>query len=253
MRNLRDRSVPLLVLAAVAAILAQPTVATAFLGFVGGPPREPVAASRLAVLARDHALVALLGLLPALALGIALGIAVTRPSLKPLRPIADGLSALAQATPPVVVVALAFPVLGFGIAPTVLALAIYAIMPVYRASAAAFETLPPAILEAARALGMTPRQILVEIELPLARPLLADAFRIALLLGIATTAVGALAGAQTLGTPIVTGLQTQNEVTILQGAAATAALAFAADGLALILFARRGAEPQRSPLAGSAA
>ena len=89
--------------------------------------------------------------------------------------------------------------------------------------------------EAARALGMSRRQILVEVELPLSAPLLADAARTVLLLGIATAAVGALAGAQTLGTPIITGLQTQNDVTVLQGAAATAAMACAADALCLLV------------------
>jgi osmoprotectant transport system permease protein len=190
-------------------------------------------------LALDHAVVALLGIMPAIVLGIGLGVLVTRQGFAVLRSSADSLSALAQATPPIVVVALAFPMLGFGILPTVLALAIYGIMPVYRATAAAFETLPVTVIETARALGMSRHQILLDVELPLVAPLLADAVRTVLLLGIATAAVGALAGAQTLGTPIITGLQTQNEVAILQGAAATAALACASDAIGLLLLQRR--------------
>ena len=80
-------------------------------------------------------------------------------------------------------------------------------------------------------MGLTPGQILREVEIPLALPVVAEALRIALVLGVATAAVGALAGAATLGTPIIIGLQNQNEAYILQGAAATAALAFLADGL----------------------
>jgi osmoprotectant transport system permease protein len=239
----RTRPSPLLALALLAAVIAHPAVAAILLQRLGRPAQNSVPVERLLVLAMDHAAVAALGVAPALILGMGLGILVTRKGFATLRPFADSLSTLAQATPPVVVVALAFPILGFGILPTVLALAIYGIMPVYRATAAAFETLPATILEAARALGMSRRQILIEVELPLAAPLLADAARTVLLLGIATAAVGALAGAQTLGTPIITGLQTQNDVTVLQGAAATAAMACAADALCLLFMRWRQVQP----------
>jgi osmoprotectant transport system permease protein len=254
--ELRNRPGPLLGLALLAAMLAHPAIATAFRDRFGPSDQRPVPVERLLALAMDHAAVALLGVIPALVLGIGLGVLVTRRGFAVLRPFADSLSALAQATPPIVVVALAFPMLGFGILPTVLALATYGIMPIYRATAAAFETLPINILEAARALGMSRRQILIEVELPLAAPLLADAIRTVLLLGIATAAVGALAGAQTLGTPIITGLQTQNEVTVLQGAAATAALACAADACGVLLLQWwRPAQPEHdagASLAGQA-
>jgi osmoprotectant transport system permease protein len=72
------------------------------------------------------------------------------------------------------------------------------------------------------------------VEAPLAAPLILDALRVALVLCVATAAVGALAGAATLGTPVIVGLQNGNELAILQGSAATAALAFAADGTALV-------------------
>jgi osmoprotectant transport system permease protein len=74
-----------------------------------------------------------------------------------------------------------------------------------------------------------------------------DAVRVAVILAIATAAVGALAGASTLGTPIIIGLQNQNEIYILQGAAATGALAFLADGLLLVLLGLLGT--RSAPLA----
>ena len=102
--------------------------------------------------------------------------------------------------------------------------------------------------EAARAMGLDAFQILREVELPLALPVIAEALRVALVLAVATAAVGALAGASTLGTPIIIGLQNQNEAYILQGAAATAALAFLADGLLLLLLRpRAGAVPRELP------
>jgi osmoprotectant transport system permease protein len=73
---------------------------------------------------------------------------------------------------------------------------------------------------------------------------------VALILAVATAAVGALAGASTLGTPIIIGLQNQNEAYILQGAAATGALAFLADGLLLLaLGALRKRRASPAPLA----
>ena len=139
-----------------------------------------------------------------------------------------------QAVPPVVVVALAFPALGFGAAPTLLALVFYCLMPVLRGTVAAIEAAPADVKEAARAMGFTRLQLVLRIETPLALPLIAEAVRVALVLAVATAAVGAIAGAATLGTPIITGLQNQNELHILQGAAATAALAFLMESAWLI-------------------
>jgi osmoprotectant transport system permease protein len=88
-------------------------------------------------------------------------------------------------------------------------------------------------------MGMTAGQILREVEWPMARPLILGGVRVALVLSIATAAVGALAGAESLGTPIIIGLQNQKELYLLQGAAATAALAFLAEGVLLTLVARQ--------------
>jgi osmoprotectant transport system permease protein len=139
----------------------------------------------------------------------------------------------------VVVVALAFPSLGLGAAPTVLALILYGVMPILRSTVAALESTPPDARAAAQAMGLTPGQIFREVEWPLAFPVVLEGVRVALVLAVATAAVGALAGAATLGTPIVIGLQNQNELYVLQGAAATAALAFFAEGALISTAPRR--------------
>jgi osmoprotectant transport system permease protein len=189
-------------------------------------------------LAASHAQLAALAIIPAAAIGVGLGVLATRPWGASLRPVIDQLAAIAQAVPPVVVVALAFPALGFGAAPTILALILYALMPILRSTIGAVESTSPDVRAAAHAMGLTSVQILREVEWPLARPVILDGLRVALVLSIATAAVGALAGAETLGTPIIIGLQNQNELYLLQGAAATAALAFLAEGG--LLFAARG-------------
>jgi osmoprotectant transport system permease protein len=232
----------MLALSALAAGLASPAVARTLLG--GG--REAFPVERLLSLAWSHLAITVLALVPSGLAGVALGILITRPYGRALRPLADALAAAFQAVPPVVVVALAFPILGFGAAPTVLALAVYCIMPVLRGTAAALDGASGDAGEAARAMGLTPGQILRQVELPLAFPVLAEALRVALILAVSTAAVGALAGAATLGTPIIIGLQNQNEVYILQGAAATGALAFLADGCFLALVA--GLQRRPAPL-----
>jgi osmoprotectant transport system permease protein len=227
------RAVPPLLLAAIFAGLAMPEGA-ALVGLANGQPAAPFPADRLAGLALDHAGLALVGAGAAAVLGLALGIWVTRASGLGMRPAVDAAAAAAQAVPPVVVVALAVPAFGFGLWPTALALLLYGVMPVLRATVAGIEAVPRDAMAAAEALGLPPRRILADVELPLAWPLMLDGLRVALVLSVATAAVGALAGATTLGTPIVLGLQNQNQVMVIQGAAATAALAFAAEGLLLL-------------------
>jgi osmoprotectant transport system permease protein len=242
-------AIAMLAVGLVATVLALPGAARPVLAALGVAGREPVPVERLLDLALSHSLIVVVALVPAAVVGIGLGVLVTRPRGRPLRPLADALVAASQAVPPIVVVALAFPVLGFGVAPTALALAIYCVMPVLRGTVAALEAAGTDVAEAARAMGMTPAQILREVEIPLAWPVVTQALRVALVLAIATAAVGALAGASTLGTPIIIGLQNQNEIAIFQGASATAALAFLADAL-LIATTRHRRPAQAGPRAG---
>jgi osmoprotectant transport system permease protein len=215
----------------VLVLLAHPDVVASVWRHFGGRPLEAFSAERLLILATSHAELAVLAIVPAAITGVGLGVLVTRPFGAALRPLTDTLVAGSQAVPPVVVVALAFPSLGFGAAPTVLALILYGIMPILRSTVAALESTPTHVMAAAQAMGLTPGQVFREVEWPLAFPVVLQGVRVALVLAVATAAVGALAGATTLGTPIVIGLQNQNELYVLQGAAATAALAFMAEGL----------------------
>jgi osmoprotectant transport system permease protein len=222
----------------VLAIASLPEIARRLAGALGAEPRRALPLDRLLELGLNHLMLAGLGLAIVALLGIGLGIVATRDFAGPLRSGIDGAAAAAQAVPPVVMVALALPVLGFGGPPTVLALVAYGIMPMLRGTVGAIEAVSPDARQAAVALGLSPLQVLLQVELPLASGIILDTLRTALVLAIATAAVGALAGASTLGTPIVAGLQNQNLVPMLQGAAATAALAFLCDAALLAIAAR---------------
>ncbi|WP_235035446.1 ABC transporter permease [Roseomonas sp. 18066] len=181
------------------------------------------------VLLGEHLALSFSAALLAGAIGIGAAVLATRGMGQRLRPLFDALFALAQAVPPIAVIALALPLLGFGAAPTLLALVLYAVLPVLRAGIAGLEAVPAGVLDAARGTGMGRLRILAEVELPLALPVIGAGLRVALVLAIATTAVGAVAGAQCLGTPIVTGLANGNAAWVLQGAIFTAWLALVAD------------------------
>ncbi|MCF4125740.1 ABC transporter permease subunit [Methylobacterium sp. SyP6R] len=223
------------------AVLSLPEVAGFVVRLLGLQAGTPVPAGRLAWLARQHLVLALGGFVLAGGAGLGLGILATRVAGASLRATLDTLAAAAQAAPPVVVVALALPVLGFGAPPILLALAAYGLMPVMRGTVGALATVPEEVRRAAIGMGLTPTQILMRVELPLAAGPILEALRVVLVLAVATAAIGALAGAQTLGTPIVVGLQTQNTLALVQGAAAAAALAFLADAawLSVTLAAKR--------------
>ncbi|MBI0536797.1 ABC transporter permease [Roseomonas sp. KE2513] len=184
-------------------------------------------------------------------IGIPAGILATRPAGRRMRPLLDAVFSLAQGIPPVAAVALALPLLGFGAAPTLLALVLYAALPVLRATVSGLESVPASATEAARGLGFSPWQRLRDVELPLARPVLLAGMRVALTLSVATTAVGAVAGARCLGTPIVTGLANANPSYVLQGAIFTAWLALLLDR-ALGLFGAPGPAGTGSPGSGAA-
>jgi osmoprotectant transport system permease protein len=188
----------------------------------------------------SHLLLSLGAAAVAAALGLAGGVVATRPGGRRLRPLLDALFSLAQAVPPIAVIALALPALGFGAAPTVLALVLYACLPVLRGAVAGLDGVPPGVLDAARGIGMGPWRMLAQIEMPLALPVVLSSLRLAVVLSIATAAVGAMAGAECLGTPIVVGLANNNGAYVLQGGLFTAWLALLADrSLALLLPARR--------------
>ncbi|KAA2212266.1 ABC transporter permease [Teichococcus oryzae] len=188
----------------------------------------------------EHLMLALGATLIAALIGLSAAILATRPAGRALRPLLDSMFSLAQAVPPIAAIALALPLMGFGAAPTLLALVLYAALPVMRSAVAGLDAVPAAVLDAARGTGMGPGRILAQIELPLALPVIQAGLRVALVLAIATTAVGAVAGARCLGTPIVTGLANGNLSWVLQGAVFTAWLAVIADQAL-----RLGLDPER--------
>jgi len=179
----------------------------------------------------DHlGLVAVSGAISVLG-GIALAIAVTRPWGAEFRSLVETLAAMGQTFPPVAVLAVAVPALGFGIWPAIIALTLYGLLPVTENTVAGLSQIAPAIKEAARGSGMTPWQVLTRVELPLAAPVIIAGARTSITINVGTAAIASTVGAKSLGLPIIVGLNASNTAYVLQGALLTGSLALALDQL----------------------
>ncbi len=164
-------------------------------------------------------------------IGVPLGIWVTRPGGKDFLPIVTDMTSFGQTFPPVAVLALTVPLLGFGLMPTIVALFLYGLLPVVRNTIAGIRSVPPDILDAAYGMGMSRRRALVLIEIPLAIRVILAGVRISVIINIGTAMIGAVIGAGGLGSPIVAGLVQDNIAFILEGAVPAAMLAILADQL----------------------
>ena len=167
--------------------------------------------------------------LSATAAGLLIGIGVTRKSGRAFLQLAQDASSLAQTFPPVAVLALAVPILGFGFTPTVVALFVYSVLPVIKNTIAGLEAVPANLKEASVGMGMRPVELLARTELPLAARVIMAGIRTSVVLNIGTATIGATIGAGGLGRVIIAGLVRDNTAWVLTGAVAAATLALMVD------------------------
>ncbi len=201
-----------------------------------------VNATRFAREARQHVLLALGSLIAAVAVGLPLGILCHR--VPRLRSSVLGALNFIQTIPsialfgilmaPLGALALAVPfaaqlgIRGIGAAPAVVALFLYSLLPVVANTVAGLARVSPAAVEAARGMGLTNRQVLTDIELKLAMPVIVTGIRIVLVQNIGLVTVAALIGAGGLGAFVFQGIGQTAIDLVLLGAIPTVALAFSA-------------------------
>ena len=161
--------------------------------------------------------------------GSAIGVWVTRSAGQHFKPLVESVLAMSQAFPPVAVLALAVPVVGFGELPALLALGLYGLLPVVQGTVSGLQGVPAAQRQAALSLGLTPRQCLRYIDMPLALPVWLSGVRTSVIINIGTAAIASTVGAKTLGSPIIIGLSGFNTAYVLQGAILVALLAVTVD------------------------
>lgn len=161
--------------------------------------------------------------------GVPLGIIVTRSAGRDFQGVLNSLISIGQTFPPVAVLALAVPVFGFGLVPTIIALFLYGLLPVVRNTIAGIKSVPGHILDSAYGLGMSRLQALFRIELPLSLKVIIAGIRISVIINIGTAMIGAVIGAGGLGSPIIAGLVQDNIAYIIEGVVPAAFIAIIAD------------------------
>ncbi len=138
---------------------------------------------------------------------------------------------ITQTVPSLALLAFMLPWLGIGARPAIVALFIYSLFPIVRNTYSGVRDADPRAVEAALSVGMTEGQVLRQVRLPLALPIVLAGIRTAAVLTVGTATLAAFVGAGGLGEPIVTGLQLADNRRILSGALPAAALALAVDAL----------------------
>jgi osmoprotectant transport system permease protein len=185
-----------------------------------------------------HAELVAAALLLALLVALPLGLLVAR---RPgLRAGLLGTASVLYALPTLALFALLVPVLGLGFAPALLALVTYAVPVLLRALVTGLAGVPPAVLDAAEGMGLTRRQRLFRVELPLALPALLGGLRVASVTLVSAATVAAYISAGGLGTLILTGLDQGHTEKILVGAGLVTLMA-------LLIDAGLGAVQRRLP------
>jgi osmoprotectant transport system permease protein len=230
------------------------------IGFRGPPPHAIIAAmmfdarladawARLPDYLGGHVLVSLSAL--AIGLGISLPVAIASRHRPVLRGTLLTVASVVQTIPGLALLALFYPLLlalaalsdrlfgksfsALGFLPSVLALALYSMLPVLRNTVTGLNGVDPRLSEAARVVGVPPWKLLRDIEFPLALPVIMAGIRTSAVWVIGTATLATPIGQTSLGNYIFTGLQTQNWVFVIFGCVAAAVLALAVDQMLALI------------------
>jgi len=198
----------------------------------------------IAALTAEHVALVAASALLAVAIGVPLGVAMTRrPRLA--RPVL-GAANVVQAIPSLALFGFLIPVPlvgGIGARTAIVALVLYSLLPILRNTYAGIRSVEPSVLEAADGIGMSPAQRRRFVELPLALPVVLAGVRVAVVVGVGLATIAAAIGAGGLGVLIYRGVATADHRLILAGALPAAALALLLDFL--LGLAERGLGPRR--------
>ena len=176
----------------------------------------------------EHARLVALALLIAVPAAVLLGTATfSRPRLAAA---AVGSAGVLFTVPSLALFGLFVAPLGLGTAPSVAALSLYSLLPVLRNTVVGLTHVPPDVVEAAAGMGMSERQVLLRVRLPLALPVVAAGVRVASVAAVGIATIAVLVAGGGLGQTVFDGLNAQDRSAVLAAAACIGVLAFAFDG-----------------------
>jgi osmoprotectant transport system permease protein len=178
-------------------------------------------------LTQEHVRLVAISILVAMAIGIPLGILITR--LRWLEGSVITTTGVLYTVPSLALFAILMPFTGLGPTTVIVALVLYSLLAIVRNTVAGIDDVPSAALDAARGMGMTSSQRLMFVELPLALPVIMAGVRVATVAAVGIATVGALLGAGGLGRLIFEGISRMNTDRIVAGAVGASILALVAD------------------------
>lgn len=177
----------------------------------------------------EHLGLTVISLALAILISVPTGIFLTRK--KKLSGPVIGFIGVIQTVPSIALLGLLLPLLGIGAAPAIVALFLYALLPIVRNTYTGIQEVDPAVIEAANGMGMTGVQRLVRVELPLAMPVLFAGIRTATVINVGVATLAALIAAGGLGEFIFRGISLNNTNMLLSGAIPAALLAILLDSI----------------------
>ncbi|MDF0725816.1 ABC transporter permease [Cytobacillus sp. S13-E01] len=175
----------------------------------------------------EHIFLAGIAMILAIAIAVPLGIILTRN--KKIAESVIGVAAIIQTVPSLALLGFMLPIFGIGKGPAIIALTLYALLPILRNTYTGIIGVDPSLVDAGKGMGMTSRQILFMVELPLTLPILMAGIRTATVLTIGVAALATFIGAGGLGDLITRGLNVMDKNLILAGAIPAAILAIVFD------------------------
>jgi len=178
-----------------------------------------------------HLVLAFTSTILVILIAVPLGVLLTRPAARTIMPPVIALANMGQAIPSIGVLVLLALVWATGFWPAIVALVIYAILPVLRNTMVGIQQVDASIIEAGRGMGMTRRAVLQKIELPLAVPVILAGIRTALVINVGTATLATFVNAGGLGDIINGGLVTNRQAVTLAGSVLTGTLALFIDHL----------------------
>ncbi len=162
-------------------------------------------------------------------IGIGLGLISSAEWGKEVRGLLEKFNYLGQIIPTIALLTFLAPILGMGTKPAIVALISIGILPIYTGVVTGLENVPRDVIEVARGIGMSKREVLTEISLPLAMPVIVAGLRIALVINISAATLAARIGAGGLGIPIFDAMRTGELSAIVKGTIPICLMAFIVD------------------------
>ena len=183
--------------------------------------------SKILSLLAQHVELTIIAIVLAILIGIPLGIFISH--YKSIRKYILGFINVVQAVPSMAFLGLLVPVLGIGSTPAIFMVVLYSLLPIVKNTSTGITGIDSGILESATGIGLTPRQILFKIQLPLALPVIMAGVRISAVSAVGLMTLSAFVGAGGLGYLVFSGVQTVNNTMILAGAIPACILALCVD------------------------